>query len=388
MSKYVHGLRETTMLCLRCNRHYELFALPWPFRHYPEDIKRNIVREPSEEIPSKPISVREPPEEIALRRRIVREPSEDIAFKRKSAREPSEERPRKRSIVHVSSEELSRKRKTFRETSEELSRKRSTVPVPSEQLPPKRLKQEPLPKIKLTLRIPADYHEWRRSMKSSPLAKVHEVAEVNSVQPGKFPLVLIGRKLSPKSRCWPGLLLPSALVRLLSPESDPAADTVVYRLSDGHLKIITEKKIHRMNATADRFFNTLAAFPELLDRPGMRQALAYYESDILPSNLMSMLANSEGSHLNSPLFQASPARAEETSAKYCGLPGEAWLALFPREGFSELPVSILESKVFAVASNLGKHGLHYRVELTDTDTHRWIAPDQLIRKCTNSVIQP
>ncbi|KAJ9079817.1 histone lysine methyltransferase Set9 [Entomophthora muscae] len=307
LSKYVHVLDETTMLCLRCNRHYEIFALPWPFREYPSAIKRCFFREPSEEAS------------------------------------------------------------------------------------PKRFKQEVQPKIRLVLRIPDDYFEWKRNKESSTPEKAVEPNQTDTLAVQKYPLVLIGRKLSIKSRCWPGLLLPVPLVKLLSPESDPGADAIVYRLSDGLFKVVPKEKIHRMDKGCDHLFQTLHSIPELVDRPGMRRALAYVESDALPSDLLSLLLakpeDEAAPHLKNLPFQTSPESSNETISKFSCQPGESWLALFPKEGFSELPITILESKVFDKSTPThAQPGLHYKVQLTDTDTLRWVVPAQLIKRHEISVL--
>ncbi|KAI0236006.1 histone lysine methyltransferase Set9 [Massospora cicadina] len=283
VSKYVHELGDDTMLCLRCNRHYELFALPWPFRKYPSNIQRGFFQKP-------------------------------------------------------------------------LAGTRSKL-------------AKPLPKLSFILRIPEGYFESKERADHVSLPRPENGNGVETLKPSildRYPLVLVGKQLSLKSRCWPGLILPDTLIRLLSPSSEPGTEMIIYRLADGHFKTVPKAKVHNMQSGFEYFCQTLVSLPELLDRPGMRFVPGGCWSGPLPCE---------------PALPNDPSGVQQNPSQVRLPAGESWLALFPWEGYCELPVWILGAKVFdRAASTLSTPGLHYKVQRVGTEMHRWVTPSQLIKK--------
>jgi len=187
---------------------------------------------------------------------------------------------------------------------------------------------------------------------------------------------------------WIGLVIPGC-----SPNSycqcvntDSALFVTVYRFDNHSTELVKPDNIFTIDSDELKLYNFLSRRPWFISKPGMRAALAFSESD--KSVTYQDTGNpflSEIDMIDIPNVCALRNKMSQLSYsnlldRYSCHEGEKWLAVFPREGYAHLAITIVGFMVFDQCSSIPAHRnkFHYYVKLHGTNTHRWIRPDQLL----------
>lgn len=344
LKEMVHKLDSFSNLCLRCNRHYEIFAAPWPHRIYP---KKAI------QIAKTYTSVQEEEESEELTETsICNSPSADQS-------EASRPTP---SLSNGASESNP-----------------SYISTP--------------PDIDLNT-IPREPYQ--------------------STEPGRD-LIFIDPWDSLATFFWPAIIVPSHEIdpSTMIPIKDKKNYYIARRLDTIQYQIVDKRGAYKFNPDSTTFTTLMEKDPQFLDRPGIREALCYFETQCPPKGFMwckwrtNYAADKweekiSCSDINSlpnlvirkrkPVLGYSEEREfieskdkEDTivSQKYQLKVNNTCMAIFPKEGFCKLEVKIKEvlwcNENRPICSwNSDLKGMRYLVNLKGTDTNRYISPNQIV----------